>query len=106
MGSGVVLMKREFKVGEKIVAYEKSHRYIGKIGGFYPDGVAMVMMDNNTGNHFHPKQMRHLKKKGRRRVWISSLVFKENLTNQIPAYQHLPDGLECKTMIEFIEVKK
>lgn len=96
---------KKFSVGDRVAVYNHRGRILGRI-----DSITNGFLDVSAGSGHafspHPKQCRLLKKKERRRIWVSPEYFGSG-----PYFHRSGDGLpvrtsEDKAWIEFVEVKK
>lgn len=95
----------KFKVGDRVAFYTAEGRGTGKIVMDDGDGTIGILSDKRDSARVHPKQCRLLKKKERRRMWISKKILEELLKdNKTPIYDSKPEYFHLYS--EFIEVKK
>lgn len=100
-------MKKPFKVGQRVAVYNFGIRYVGTIFDVFKDGIDVAEDPDNKGMRVHPKQLRRLVKKERRRVWIPETSLPHDMIGKcedaawVSADDRSKDG-----WVEFIEVKK
>lgn len=107
--------KEALKVGDRVAAYSPDGRRVGTVAAIYPDSNVKVeypkrKYPTGTGwelsRQFHPKQLRRLKKRERRRIWISrnglDLIDSDlEVDKQLISRKQL-----MSTDVEFVEVKR
>jgi hypothetical protein len=107
------MSESKFKVGDRVAVYSGGERYLGRITSTSKasSGVYAVEAYPPNGSNFyieaHWKQIRRLKKRERRRVWLSK-QHTESLTDgtirtQSPRLVPPEPGAE-DAFIEFVEV--
>ena len=95
---------KEFKPGERVVVYEagKFPRK-GEVVGAEHNALRVIIDGNeNMYDIFHPKQVRRLVKKERRRVWVEFNGVKNPVDVSLCEFE---PGFK-REVVEFIEVKK
>jgi hypothetical protein len=101
------------KVGDRVAVYDDGKRMVGKVGQMCDSsGNQNIRVDNVKSQQcatwsfgwFHRKQLRKLKRKRRRRVWIAASTLKLNL-EAVPAWK-FPSIGSLEEYIEFEEVRK
>lgn len=101
-----------FNVGDRVAVYDNGKRQVGFVGKTEPsaqnirvDNVSSQQCDKWTFGWFHPKQLRRLKKREKRRVWVledNMLTYKLGKMVGFDAMSFKPDA-PC---VEFVEVRK